>query len=606
MSATIFEFDTRDHRFLLHEQLKIAEVLSKYEHFADVDTDLCDTMLEEGRKIAVEVLAPLNTNADRQGCTLDKDGNITTPDGFKEAWNLLSQGGWLGITANPEVGGMGMPHALGSAIGEMVTSSCMGFSLYGGLTAGAASLLEAFAAEPTRTMVCEKLYSGEWTGTMCLTEAGAGSAVGDIRARATPLDEPGAYHLEGEKVFISSGDHDLSENVIHLVLARTPGAPTGTGGLSIFLVPKFHFDNQGKIGQRNGIRVVGIEEKMGLHGNGTCTLSLGADQPCVGYLLGKEYQGIRIMFHMMNEARIEVGVQGLAGASAGYQYALSYAKERLQGPSLDEITNPEAKSVAIIQHPDVRRMLMWQKVHVETMRSLVCSTSLMMDEMHQTEDPKHKQELKGQVELLTPIIKAYCSDKGFESTVLALQTLGGYGYIQEYPVEQLIRDTKIASLYEGTNGIQAMDLLGRKMRKAGGALFMTWLNTLNEEIEACRGIDELAQAIVSTEKARDSLGAAAMHLGGLGMQGNLSGAMLQATPFLEQFGCVALGYHALVQARVAHGKLNDCKESDKAYYLGKICNAQFYASNVLPRAISLGKSIRSDDESCLKDVVFGE
>lgn len=603
MSATAFTSDLRDIRFVLFEQLDITGSLSKYEPFAELDNDLCDSMIDEAYRIAQDVLDPANKNSDRQGCRFDGEGNVKAPDGFKEAWSLMADGGWFALSAPMEYGGMGMPNALASGVGELFTAACMSFALYPGLTRAAANLLVQFGADSYRGLVCERMFTGQWAGTMCLTEPGAGSSVGDNRTKATPAAD-GAWNIEGEKIFISSGDHDLTENIMHLVLARTPGAPAGTKGLSLFLVPKFMFDDAGNLGERNGAVVSGIEEKMGLHGSATCSLVFGASGPCTGYLIGEECQGIQIMFMMMNEARLEVGFQGLAGAAAAYQNSLHYARERVQGTDIRKFGDPNAPRVPINQHPDVRRMLMWQKVHVETMRSLIYETALRIDVAHATEDAELKAHLEGQIALLTPIVKAYCSDKGFDSSVIGLQIFGGYGYTGEYPVEQHVRDTKIASIYEGTNGIQAMDLLGRKMRKGSGALFMAWLGDLNKELDAARSIDDLSEAIATMEKARDSLGASAMHLAGMAMQNKLPDAMVQATSFLDQFGCVLLGLHAIIQARYAHEKLAGAEGADLKYYRGKILNARFYGAQVLPRAIALGKTIRSNDSSCLDEALF--
>jgi alkylation response protein AidB-like acyl-CoA dehydrogenase len=603
MSATSFTADLRDIRFVLFEQLDITASLSKFEPFAELDNELCDSMIDEAYRISREVLDPVNKNSDRQGCRYDGEGNVKTPDGFKEAWDLMATGGWFALSAPLEYGGMGMPHALAAGVGELFTTACMSFALYPGLTRAAANLLTQFGADGYRDLVCERMFTGQWAGTMCLTEPGAGSSVGDNRTKATSAGD-GSWNIEGEKIFISSGDHDLAENIIHLVLARTPDAPAGTKGLSLFLVPKYIFDEEGNLGERNGAFVAGIEEKMGLHGSATCSLVFGATQPCRGYLIGEECQGIQIMFMMMNEARLEVGFQGLAGAAAAYQNSLHYARERVQGTDIRRFGDPDAPRVTINQHPNVRRMLMWQKVHVETMRSLIYQTTLRIDIAHATGDEQLKAHLEGQIALLTPVIKAYCSDKGFDSSVIGLQVFGGYGYTGEYPVEQHVRDTKIASIYEGTNGIQAMDLLGRKMRQGSGALFMAWLNELNQELDAAREVEELTEAIATMEKARDSLGASAMHLAGMAMQNRLPGAMLQATPFLDQFGCVLLGMHAISQARIAHEKMAEATGADLKYYRGKILNARFYATQVLPRAIGLGRSIRSGDESCLDEALF--
>ncbi len=605
MSATEFTVDMTDIQFALHEQLKLTEVMGRYENYADFDRELYDQMLEEAEKIATQVIAPANRVADREGCVFDGEGNVTTPAGFKEAWEVMAEGGWIGLSAPEEFGGMGMPHTLDLAIGEMFTGASMAFATYSGLSRGAANLLAEFASADHRQLECEKLFSGEWGATMCLTEADAGTAVGDNRARAVLSDEEGVYHLTGEKMFITAGDQDLTENILHLVLARTPDAPNGTRGLSIFLVPKFMYDEEGNLGERNGAFVQSIEEKMGIHGSCTCVLALGADQPCKGWLLGRENGGMRIMFHMMNEARIGVGLQGLSGAAAAYNNARSYARERIQGTSIKDFKNADAPRVAIVQHPDVRRMLMWQRVHVETMRSLLLTTAMRLDRANNAKDDEERKRLMGLVELMTPICKAYCSDRGFDVTVSAVQVYGGYGYIGEYPVEQHLRDAKISSIYEGTNGIQAIDLLGRKMRMEGGQLFMTWISKSQAELERCRKLGIFEDEVAAIEKALGHTGATAMHLAGLGMSGDLPSAMLQATPFLDLMGNVVLALHAVWQARIAHERAESGEGAFSAsFYRGKELNLKFYIANVLPQAVALAKSIQAGDTSCMDDVLF--
>ncbi len=606
MSATDYSVDLRDIRFILHEQLKVTETLGRFERFADFDAGMVDQMVEEAVKIATEAIAPTNKIGDREGVKFDGEGNVTTPESFKPVWKLVAEGGWLALTADPELGGMGAPQAVGTAAADAMTGANVSFATYWELARGAANLLAAHSADTWwGRLAAEKLYAGEWGGTMCLTEPGAGSDVGANRTRATPTEEPGVYTLQGEKIFITGGDHDLTENIIHLVLARTPDAPAGTHGLSLFMVPKFLFDENGELGERNDIVVESIEEKMGIHASATTTLSIGGRGTCKGWLIGEEFEGIKVMFHMMNEARIGVGLQGIAGASAAYRNAVAYAKERLQGSDLDDIGDDEAPSVPIIRHPDVRRMLLWQKVLVDGMRSLIYDTACQMDIAAASDDPAAASEAMGFVELMTPILKAFCSDKGFECTVQAMQVFGGYGYTAEYPVEQHVRDTKISSIYEGTNGIQAMDLLGRKMRRGNGVLFMSWLNRVNAEVDRCAGIEELAPVVAAFEKARDALGGAAMHLGALAMQGQLKAAMLQATPFLELFGYVALGHQHLWQARVAHEALQgEVSDSDRKFYRAKVLGARFYAAEFLPKAVAIGKSIRSGDLSCMDEDLF--
>ncbi len=604
MSATGLTVDLRDIHFVLFEQLRVQEVLRDFEAFADMDQDLYEAMLEEAVKVATEVLYPLNKPGDVHGCAFDGEGNVTTPPGFKEGYETFRESGWIGTMAPAEWGGIGLPRPVGAAVGEIFSGANTALMTYSGLTRGAAELITEHGPDWIKDLCLPRMYAGDWSGTMCLTEAGAGSAVGDNRARATPTDEPGVYHLEGEKVFITAGDQDLTDNILHLVLARLPDAPEGTKGISIFLVPKLHIAGEG-LGERNDAYVVGIEEKMGIHGSATCTLVLGANGPCRGYLLGEPNTGMRIMFHMMNDARIQVGLQGLASASVSYQNALAYARERAQGSAVEHWRDPSAPRVTIDQHPDVRRMLLLQKTAVEAMRSLVFTTALRTDLATRHPDSATREQNHDLVELMTPIVKAHLSDLGFECTRLAIQTFGGYGYIGEYPVEQHMRDVKIASLYEGTNGIQAMDLLGRKLTRGGGVLLLQWIQTAGEVVSAARevGLGEQADTI---EKAVQAVGATAMHLGSIGAQDELAAVMLQASPLLEMMGIVVLAVHALEQARVAQQALDaGASGTDQRFYRSKVLGLDFVVANTLPRAIGLGKSIRSDDRSALNEAVFG-
>ena len=603
MSATEFSADLRDIRFVLFEQLKLQERYANIEKYEDFDDDMLVAILQEAEKFATGVISPINKDGDRLGCVHHPDGSVTTPPGFKEAYQALSEAGWLGMASSPDFGGMGLPLPMAIAIGEMYTGACMAFTIYSGLTRSAASLLATWAPEEMKEIYVPRMLSGEWLGTMCLTENGAGSDVPSCRTKAVAVPgEDRVYHIEGEKIFISGGDNDLGENIVHLVLARTPDAPVGYKGISIFVVPKLMVNADASLGARNGVQVVGIEEKMGIHGSATCTMAFGGGStPCVGYRLGEEGEGLKIMFHMMNEARLSVGLQGLAGASAAYNNALAYAKDRVQGRESDKLFDATAPSVAIVCHPDVRRMLMTMRVYVETMRSFLLTTATRIDLAQSTNDAEEAERLLSIVELYTPIAKAHCSDIGFEVTRLAVQTYGGYGYVGEYPVEQLLRDTKIASIYEGTNGIQALDLLGRKMRAKDGQVFMAWMQEVQVDFQQARDVG-LSELVGSLEKGLNSLGACAMHLAGLGMQGQLKGALLQASPFLSLFGIVLLGVHALRQAVVATENLAN-SPGDK-FYTGKVRNAEFYMANVLPQAVALSKGIRSGDESCLDEVLF--
>ncbi|MEZ4237091.1 MAG: acyl-CoA dehydrogenase [Myxococcota bacterium] len=601
--ALRFEVDLEDIKFVLFEQLEVHSELATIPKYADFDRGTYEATLDEAARIAEEVLAPINATGDREGCHLDADGNVRTPTGYREAWKTVAEGGWVAVSAPPELGGVGMPLTMSMAVVEMFIGACMAFEMFPGLTSGAARVLAEFGGETRGTPWATKMFTGEWAGTMCLTEAGAGSDVGENRCKATPTGDPdGSYHLEGEKIFISSGDHDLTENIVHLVLARTPGSSPGTKGLSLFAVPKFLVDDDLSLGDRNGAYVTKVEEKMGIHGSPTCVLELGGRAPCRAWLVGEEHEGIRIMFHMMNEARIGVGAQGVAIAATSYSYALQYAKERLQGSATDKLRDPAAPRVAIVEHPDVRRMLMTIKVYTETMRSMLYRLGHRNDVATSAGvEPEKAERYLSRVELLVPILKAHCTDLGFESAATAVQVLGGYGFIGEYPVEQLVRDAKITSLYEGTNGIQALDLLGRKLRQKGGALMMEWMQDGKAECGLLREAGFEAEA-AALEKAIDACGGAAMHLGGLSMQGRIDGALLQAYPFLQMMGWAHLGLEASNQARAAKRAI--ARDGSTPHREGKLLNLKFYVANLLPQAIALGKRIQSGDDTALDPRLF--
>lgn len=602
MSSTEFSFDLEDARFVLFEQLKIHESLQQFPAFADFDQDLFETTIGEAYKLAKEVIAPINRQGDVQGCRLDAEsGEVTTPEGFKAAYQAMVEGGWNSPRADPEMGGGGLPIVLTTCLTEIFCGANMSMMMYPGLTAGAARVIAEYGPSSLRTPVATKMFSGEWGGTMCLTEAGAGSAVGDNRARAQPTDQEGVYLLEGEKIFISGGDQDLTENIIHLVLARTPGAPEGTKGLSLFMAPKFWFDDAMALGERNGAHVLRIEHKMGINASATCVLGLGSKSPCKAWLVGEEGQGIQIMFNMMNEARIGVALQGLGTAAAGYRYSLHYANERIQGTEIKNIKNAAAERVPIVLHPDVRRMLMHQKVLVETMRAFTYRLAMTYEAAEQSDDEKIRAKNHGQADLLVPIAKALFTDLAFECVSLAVQVHGGYGFTQDFPVEQLLRDTRIQSIYEGTNGIQAMDLLGRKMRQQNGALFMTWMQDAMKFIKAAReaGLESQALAI---DKSIKAVAASAMHLGNLGRERDVEGAMLNAVPFLRAFGLTALGIEALEQGRFAKAQLD--AGQDKDIYHQKLCNLEYFVARILPGSIALAKEIQSNDRSCLDPKLF--
>ncbi|PRQ00420.1 acyl-CoA dehydrogenase [Enhygromyxa salina] len=602
MSSTAFTFDTEDVFFTYFDQLRIHEQLVECERYADFDQDTYQTTVEEAYKFARDVFAPLNAIGDQTGCTLDAEGNVTLPEGYKEAWDQMREGGWTAPRADPDYGGSGMPYVIGAFLSEVMSGANMSLQMYVGLSSAAARVIKNHGPEGLARPVAEKIFAGEWGGTMCLTEADAGSSVGDNRTKAVPSpDQSDVWLLEGEKIFITGGDSNLVENICHLVLARTPGSPEGTKGLSLFMVPKFWFDTETlELQDRNGAHVLKLEHKMGIKSSATCVLGIGSRGPCRGWMVGKEREGIRLMFDMMNEARIGVGVQGLAAGSAAFQYARAYVHERVQGTSLKHLRDPNAKRVPIVNHPDVRRMLMNQKVLVETMRSMAYRLALSADIAESHPDEDRRAKLHRRVELLVPVVKSMCTDLGFDIAVTAVQIFGGYGFTQEFPVEQLVRDAKIQSIYEGTNGIQALDLLGRKMRMEGGRLFMEWMQDAKAEIEAAQveGFDAQATAL---GKAIDAVAAAAMHIAGVGQQ-DIDEAMLQAVPFLQALGYTVLGQEALDQARVAKRKIAARGETN--FLKGKLLNLDYFTATFLPQVTATSKAIRNGDTSCLDPSLF--
>lgn len=603
MSSTSYTFDTEDVLFTCFDQLKMHEVLAECPRYEDLDRDVYATTIEEAYKFSRDVLAPLNAVGDRQGCKLDGEGNVTLPDGYKEAWQTARDGGWTAPRADPEIGGSGMPAIIGAYLSEVESAACMAFVMYVGLSTAAARVIKRYCTEDLAFPVAEKLFTGEWGGTMCLTEAGAGSSVGDNRTKAKPAEgEDGVWLLEGEKIFITGGDSDMVDNICHLVLARTPGSPEGTKGLSLFLVPKYWFspDNLDELGERNGAHVLKLEHKMGINGSATCVLGLGSKMPCRGWMVGKEREGMRLMFAMMNEARLGVGVQGLAAGSASFQYARHYVHERIQGTSLKNMRDGDAPRVKIVEHPDVRRMLMTQKVLVETMRAHAYRLALQFDVADEHPDEDTRAKYLRRAELLLPICKSVCTDLGFDVAVTGVQIFGGYGFTQEFPVEQLVRDAKIQSIYEGTNGIQALDLVGRKMRMEGGRLFMEWMQYAKERAAAGAEAGFTAEA-EAFNKSIDAVGAAAMHMAGVG-QKDIEAAMLYAVPFLNAMGYVVLGLEALDQAVVAKAKIEAGTETP--FLKGKLLNLDFYVANFLTKVVGLSKTVRSGDTSCLDAALF--
>jgi alkylation response protein AidB-like acyl-CoA dehydrogenase len=581
--------DRRDVDFVLHEQMQVGD-LSQTERFADFNKKAVDMIVSEARNLAIKEILPTREIGDREGCTFD-NGKVTVPESFHRAYELLKEGEWVAMTEDPDWGGQGMPTTVALAANDYLVGANYAFMIYLGLTHGAGRLIESFGTDQQKNLFLHKMYTGEWTGTMVLTEPEAGSDVGALATSAIANDD-GTYSITGNKIFISGGEHDLSENIIHPVLARIQGAPEGTKGVSLFIVPKIWVNDDGSLGEHNDVVCTGIEEKMGIHGNGTCSLALGSKGNCRGMLLGEAHKGMRAMFQMMNEARLLVGLQGLACASSAYMYAVNYAKERVQGKNLLQIMDKDASSVPIIQHPDVRRQLMMMKVYVEGIRSLLYYVGLCEDRVKISENAQEKSTYQGIIDVLIPIAKGYVTDRAFEVCSHGVQVYGGYGYIKDYPMEQLLRDCRITMLYEGTNGIQAMDLLGRKLGLNKGKPVMDLLGKIQETIAMAmdtRGLEDFAGKL---EAAVNKLGEVALHMGTMAMSPKVMSAFAFAHPFMEVCGDVVMAWMLLWRAAVAVRNLeNNPKKKDAVFYEGQIKSAEFFIYSILPIAYGKMKAI---------------
>ncbi len=582
-----FISDRRDIDFLMHEVLDAASLSKKHDDFAEFNKKTIDLIISEARNLAVKEILPTQKEGDEQGCTLE-NGKVTTPESFKRLYDLFNEGEWLAMTEDPEWGGQGMPRTVASAAMEYFNGANYPFMMYPGLTHGAGKLVDEFGTDEQKRIFLKNMYSGKWAGTMLLTEPGAGSDVGALTTSAKKNDD-GTYSITGEKIFISGGEHDLTENIIHPVLARIEGAPEGTKGISLFLVPKFRVNEDGTPGEFNDVVCTGIEHKMGIHGNSTCSLALGSNGNCIGTLLGEENKGMKAMFVMMNEARLLVGYQGFACATASYQYAVNYAKQRVQGKNLMDMMNPDAKSVAIINHPDVRRQLLKMKVFVEGMRSILYYTNYCADMAAIGETEEERAKYQGLVEVLTPIAKGYVTDRAFEVCSQGMQVYGGYGFIEEYPMAQLLRDCRITLIYEGTNGIQAMDLLGRKLGMNKGKPVMDLFGEMQTTLTAAKEIEALSGYADQFEKALNKLGEVALHMGQTAMSAKVLNAFANAHPFQDATGDVILGWMLLWRATIAAQKLDKAKKKDKPFYEGLFKSLQFFVECQLP--VTMGNLI---------------
>jgi butyryl-CoA dehydrogenase len=580
----------RDMRFVLYELMGGDEIAS-LPGYEDFTRDLIDPVLEEAAKLCEQVLFPLNRSGDEEGCVLE-NGVVRTPAGFKDAYRRFREGGWPGVASDPEYGGQGLPKAVDTLIVEMICSANLSFSLYPGLTHGAYVCLHGYGSDALKAKYLPKMVEGAWSGTMCLTEPQCGTDLGLLRTRAAPQDD-GGYKISGTKIFISAGEHDLTENIIHLVLARLPGAPKGIKGISLFLVPKYLVRDDGSLGARNGVSCGSIEHKMGIKASATCVLNF---DEATGWLVGEPHKGMRAMFAMMNDERLSVGMQGLGVAEASYQGAVAYARERLQGRSLSGAKHPEKPADPIIVHPDVRRMLLTQRAYAEGCRALAAWAAKNLDLVSHHPDPAVKQEAEDFVALVTPIVKALMTDLGSESANLGMQVLGGHGYIREHGMEQYVRDCRIAQIYEGTNGIQALDLVGRKLPAHAGRLLRRFFHPVSEYIEARSDDKALGEFVQPLGKAFVRLQQATAHVARAGMR-NPEEAGAAATDYLRLFGLTALAY---LWARMAEASLSKLGESDPdGFYAAKVGTARFYMQRLLPQTSGLFSSIMAGGKSLM-------
>lgn len=574
-----YKAPVKDYKFLMHDVFNLQQY-NNMEAFKEATPDLIDAILEEAAKLTENIFQPINQSGDKEGCHL-KDGKVSTPKGFKEAYDQFVEGGWQSLTGDVKYGGQGLPTALGVALNEMMVSSNWGLAMYPGLTKGAAETIHTWGTDKQKDTYLPKMTTGEWAGTMNLTEPHCGTDLGLLRTKAK-LNDDGSYNITGTKIFISAGDHDLTENIIHLVLARITGAPEGTEGISLFIVPKYTINEDGSLGEKNGVSCGSLEEKMGIHSNATCLLNYDNAK---GFLLGIENKGMRAMFTMMNEARLGVAVQGLAIGEVSQQNAAQYARERLQGRALTGAKNPDEMADPIIVHPDVRRMLMTNRVFNEGARAMVLWAALQFDISKSDDDEKEREKASDLLALLTPVLKSYLTDQGVETASRSLQCLGGHGYIAEWGMEQFLRDARIAPIYEGTNGIQAMDLIGRKLPMKNGEVIKTYFNIIQTFIDDNKNNTEMEKYTSLLEKALQRQQIATMWLMQNAMK-NPDQAGATAHYYLNLMALVTMGYFWGTIALKAKTMIGN-KQGDQDFLKNKIITADFFFTHILPETTAL-------------------
>lgn len=573
-----------DIRFVLYELLDYEGHIATLPNFTEATPDLVDTLLEEASRFCEKELLPLNGSGDSEGCTFD-EGTVRTPRGFREAYKVFSEAGWTGLACDPRYGGQGLPNVLEFVLEEMICSTNLSFGIYPGLSHAGYISLARHGNEEQKSLFLPKLVNGSWTSTMCLTEPQCGTDLGLVSTKAEPQGD-GTYKITGAKIFISAGEHDLSENIIHLVLARISGAPSGTRGISLFVVPKFLIKPDGTLGARNGVSCSAIEHKMGIKGSSTCAMNFDA---ALGTIVGEPHKGMSAMFSMMNAARLEIGLQGLGLAETAYQSAVAYAKERLQGRSLSGPMFPEKAADPIIVHPDVRKNLLTMRAYNEGARALALWVGMAVDNSANHPEPLRRTEAEDLLALMTPVIKAFFTDYGFEATNLGLQVFGGYGYIRDSGMEQLVRDARIAQIYEGTNGIQALDLVGRKLPQHAGRLLRRFFHPVSQFIEETAGDLALQEYVLPLTKAFGRLQQVTLWVAQEGMK-DREQAGAAASDYLRLLALVALAYMWARMAKVALGKVGGERD---AFYRAKLATARFYMMRLLPQTSALEAAIMS-------------
>jgi alkylation response protein AidB-like acyl-CoA dehydrogenase len=560
---------TKDLQFVLHDVLNISKM--DVPGFDELERDFTSAVVEEAGKLASEVLAPLNAVGDREGCILE-NGVVRTPTGFKAAYDAVRAGGWTGLDCSPDYGGQGMPYVIQTVVGEIFSAANMALNMYQGLTHGAYSAINVHGSDAQKATYLPRMVSGDWTGTMNLTEPHCGTDLGLMRTKAVPQTD-GSYVITGQKIFISAGDHDLAENIIHLVLAKAPNGGEGTKGISLFIVPKFLLNESGGLGDRNAVSVGKIEEKMGIHGNSTCVMNYDG---ATGYLLGDLHKGMRAMFTMMNEARLGVGLQGYSQAVVAYENALAYAKDRLQGRAVTGTENPDGAADPLIVHPDIRRNLMEQKSFIEGARAFTLWGAQLIDRSHRANDAA----AEGLISLLTPVIKGFLTDKGFEATIHAQQIYGGHGYIEDSGMSQFARDARIAMIYEGANGVQALDLVGRKLTQDGGKHVLAFFDMVKAFVKENSGDPRMAEFLGPLKSASKDMQAAGMYFMENGMK-NPNDALAGSTDFLHLVGQVCFGLMWGKMAKASFDAL-DAGTSDPDFFTTKLATGRFYVTRQLP------------------------